>query len=361
MKNRDKCMGAYIGAAIGDAMGGPVECNHYARIKKYVGEIKGLLPYKPPYTMMEPHPGYTLHPEAGSITDDTFIRKDLTKFFLETMPPRTTSMLVEWLLENAEIDRQWPDILVEALYKINRGETTPDDCGMTFKQGGGIGWWTPVAIVHAGDPEGAAREGRYLSSIWKAPLEKDLLAAVVAGIAEGLKDDATYESMLKSMFAQCGPLATKLLDRAVKIAQSATDVWDLADKLYKEILLPDHSMSPYKEINEFDPPIEADAELPTRVVPVDYTDKPYINCFFAEQIPLAIASFVFSKGSIDAIPVCCTLGRDCDTTATTVGAWVGALHGERGLPVQWVETVCRANMNEIDIRALAEAIYKLEK
>jgi ADP-ribosylglycohydrolase len=41
MRDRDKALGAYIGAAIGDAMGGPVECNHAARIKRLASEIDG--------------------------------------------------------------------------------------------------------------------------------------------------------------------------------------------------------------------------------------------------------------------------------------------------------------------------------
>ncbi len=47
-------------------------------------------------------------------------------------------------------------------------------------------------------------------------------------------------------------------------------------------------------------------------------------------------------------------GRDADSIATTVGSWVGALNGESGLPTDWVETVCRVNLVEIDIRKLAE-------
>jgi ADP-ribosylglycohydrolase len=50
------------------------------------------------------------------------------------------------------------------------------------------------------------------------------------------------------------------------------------------------------------------------------------------------------------------IGRDADSTATTVGSWVGALHGESGLPAGWVETVCRVNRREIDIRGLAEQL-----
>jgi ADP-ribosylglycohydrolase len=53
------------------------------------------------------------------------------------------------------------------------------------------------------------------------------------------------------------------------------------------------------------------------------------------------------------------LGRDCDSTATTVGAWVGALHGESGLPKEWVDPVCEVNTPEIDIRGLATQLIEL--
>ena len=98
MAFRDRAIGAYIGAAIGDAMGGPVECNHAARIKRTVGEITGLLPYAKPYTLIDLHPGYALRADAGAVTDDTFIRGDFTRFYLQTEPPRTQDLLVRWMI-----------------------------------------------------------------------------------------------------------------------------------------------------------------------------------------------------------------------------------------------------------------------
>lgn len=367
MANKDRCLGSYIGAAIGDAMGGPVESSHYKRIQKVVGEVKGLLPYQEPYMLPERvnrpggafYPGYALHPEAGSITDDTFCRKDVTRFYLEVSEPRTVEKLVDWLLENAELDRQWPQIMVDALHKVKRGEVSAEECGLTYKQGGGIGWWFPVGIVHAGDPKGAAREARYLSQIWKAPLEQDLLAATIAAIAEGLRDGATYESMVEVMLEECGPLARKLLGRAIQIAKEAEGMWDLAEKLYNNALMPDTAH--IWEITEVDPPTAVDAPMPPKVEPIEYSDESYTTFFFAEQIPFALAAFIYAKGRPDAIPVAVNLGRDTDTNANTVGAWVGALHGESGLPDEWVEPVCEVNKNELDIRKLAEDLYKIVK
>jgi ADP-ribosylglycohydrolase len=77
-------------------------------------------------------------------------------------------------------------------------------------------------------------------------------------------------------------------------------------------------------------------------------------------VPLALAAFLFAGGVPEAaIPLAVMIGRDCDTTATTVGSWCGALHGEQGLPAEWVNTVCTVNEPEIDIRGLAEDLYRI--
>lgn len=353
-RNHDRALGAYIGAAIGDAMGGPVECSHFRRIERLVGEISGFLPYQKPYSFHDPHPGYCLRPDAGAVTDDTFIRADFTRFYLSTAPPRTPQMLVDWMLEHADFSGWWPPV-IEALHRVRRGEATAEDCGLSFFQGGGIGWWTPIGILHAGDPQGAARETRNLSRVWKAPLEQDLLAGAQAALAEGMRDGATVDSMLAAMFAECHSLGRELIERAIAIARKAKSVSDLAERLYDQALMPE-----LEKRHEQEPPRAVDAPMPPRIEPLADSDKIYLSSFYAEQVPLAVAGFVYGQGDPRvAIPATVMIGRDCDSTATTVGSWVGALHGMSGLPADWVETVCRVNEPEIDIRGLAEKLWGL--
>jgi len=363
---QDKCLGSYFGAAIGDAMGGPVESSHFRRIQRECGEITGLVPYDERYMLPERvnreggpfFPGYALHGEPGSITDDTFCRKDMANFILAVpQEERTPERLASWLLDHAELETQWPQIMLPVLERIRDGEVTASEAGHGAKQGGGIGWWFPFGIVHAGDPPAAAAEARRLCAIWKAPLERDFVACVVAGIAQALKDDATWQSVCNAMLAECGPLARKLLERAIRIAGEAEDTWDLAARLYDEALMSETAH--IWEIMPQDPPTAADAGMPPRHAPIEDSDDSYTTFFFAEQIPLALAAFVFAKGEVRAIPVCVNLGRDCDTTATLVGALVGALHGEAALPAEWVEAVTNANKAEIDLRCQAQKLAEL--
>jgi ADP-ribosylglycohydrolase len=347
MGTRDKLYGSYIGAAIGDAMGGPVECNHARRIQRLVGEIDDLLPYQEPYTLMEPHPGYALRRDAGAVTDDTFIRGDLTRFYLETDPPRTPEQLTEWLLDNAHFD-QWWDPAIEALRTVDNGEMDAKEVGYEHPQGGGSGWWAPVGILHAGDPDAAAKECRRLSQIWKAPVEQDLTAAIQAGVAEGLKADATYESIIDVMVDTSRSLPRKLIRRGIEIGEGADDFDTLIDEVYDTVLMPEFNS------DKPEPPKEVTADVPASHQPVEETDEKYASVYLHEQIPIAVAAFVFSEGDPEnAIPNTVMLGRDCDTTATTVGSWVGALHGKSNLPAKWDDTVCDVNSQEIDIRGLA--------
>jgi hypothetical protein len=262
-------------------------------------------------------------------------------------------MVVDWMLANTDFFGWWPPI-IEGLRRVERGEVTAEEGGLTFFQGGGVGWWTPVGILHAGDPAGAAAEVRTLSRIWKAPLERDFLAAVQAGLAEGLRDGATVDSMVEAMLAECGPLARKLIVRAIDITESASDFDDLVGELYQNVLMPEMA---YMHDPMMEPPREVDGPVPSVRQPLDDTDEMYISCFYAEQVPLSVAGFLWGRGDPRiSIPATVMFGRDADSTATTVGSWVGALHGEAGLPQEWVAAVCQVNMEEIDIRGLAERL-----
>jgi ADP-ribosylglycohydrolase len=311
-RNKDKALGAFLGAAIGDAMGGPVENLSADRMKQEYGEITGFLPYSKDHI----HPGAALHPEPGSITDDTYIRVDLTRFYLNTEPPRTPRMLVDWLLKNANFSNWWGPA-VDALKRIRDGKVTAEEGGLTHAPGGGGAWWTPVGILYAGNPAGAAAEIRSLCRPWKGPLEQDILAAVHAGTAEAQREGATADSVVNVILSTCGPEARTLMERAAAIAREAKSSDEFHRELYAHCLVQ--------------------------------------SILFAEQQPLALAAFVYGRGEPErAIPHCVMIGRDCDSTASNLGGWCGGLHGESGLPKKWVETVCEVNRRDCDLRDLGE-------
>ena len=351
MTIRDKATGAYIGAAIGDAMGGPVEAAHYLYIRRTVGEVTGLLPYEEHYSPLGREREYMRSEEAGAITDDTFIRADVTRFLLSHEGPRTPDIFARWILDNADFGVWWPPV-AENLQRVRRGEVTAAEAGLDFMQGGGNGWWTPVGILNAGNWAGAEAEVRNLSRIWKRGLEQDLLAATQTGLATAMKDGATFDDVLDGILKPCGPLARTLIGRGFTVGFGATSTEELAERVYAEMLFPSSS-----DTDAPPPPDAVDAALPEPTAPRGDTDDKYLGLYFAEQIPTACAAFAYGRGDpAKSITAAVNIGRDCDSTATTVGSWCGAIHGEAALPGEWVEQVCRVNAPHVDIRGLADAV-----
>jgi ADP-ribosylglycohydrolase len=131
---RQKVLGCFMGAAIGDAMGGPVECQHYRRIADVFPDFDGFLPYRKPPGLIDIQPGYALDAAPGSVTDDTFIRADLARFVLQTPPA-----FARWLRDHADFSNWW-SVAVEVLKRIQQGELRAEDAGASHVQaaaGGG--------------------------------------------------------------------------------------------------------------------------------------------------------------------------------------------------------------------------------
>lgn len=333
---RSKTLGCFMGAAIADAMGGPVECQHYMRIARNFPDFQNHLPYNTPGTTMRLKPGYALDPDAGSITDDTFIRMDLARYMLETEPPYTAVAFAPWLLKHGDLSNWWPTA-VRPLKGIEQGEVAAAEAGLNHKQGGGGAWWQPVAIFYAGDPRKASSVAADMCRIWKAPLEQDILSSVVAGQAEAFKAGSTIDSIVNAVLADSGPLAKKLFTRAVEIAKKAKNRIDLYENLYHHCLVKTCST-------------EVDGPMPPHMEPVVKLKGAYNGILFAEQQPLALAYFYFGQGDpYKTVITAVKGGRDADSITCNSAAWLGAMSGLEVWPRKWIDTVQQANLKRMNL------------
>jgi hypothetical protein len=334
-----------MGAAIGDAMGGPVECQHYRRIAKVYPDFDDFLPYRKPPGLIDIHPGYALDDTPGSVTDDTFIRADLARFVLETPPPYTASVFAQWLLDHADFGNWW-SVAVDVLKRVEKGELEATDAGLSHVQGGGGGWWQPIAILYAGDPQAASAVTVDLCRIWKAPLEQDILSSVVAGQAAAFREGATIDTIVDAVLRDSGPLAARLFERAVDIARQAQTPQQLYEGLYDHCLVEQCST-------------EVDGDMPPTVTPLVYADGFYSGILFAEQQPLALAYLVYGRGDPHRTVLTAVKGgRDADSIATNSAGWLGAMCGASVWPQRWLEQVQRANAARIDLMQMAEDLAR---
>ncbi len=142
----DRIFGAYLGAAISDAMGSPIESWHAKRVKQTYGVLDYLLP-SPAGRVM---PAVALHPEPGCVTDDTYIRDDVTQFVFQNPQPeqRTPAAFAEYLLWHMSLQRWWhPPI--DLMVKIHRGEIPAEEGGDREPIGGRVGSWTSFGMIWA--------------------------------------------------------------------------------------------------------------------------------------------------------------------------------------------------------------------
>ncbi|MDF1515050.1 MAG: ADP-ribosylglycohydrolase family protein, partial [Anaerolineae bacterium] len=313
---------------------------HFRRIARVFPDFDDFLPYRKPPGLIDIQPGYALDDRPGSITDDTYIRADLSSYVIETQPPYTAPDFAQWLLQNADFSNWW-SVAVDVLKRIKTSELNAEDAGLSHVQGGGGGWWQPVAVLNAGRPAAAAALTAELCRIWKAPLEQDILSAVVAGQAAVFAEGATIDSIVNAILAYSGPLASRLFERAVTIAQSAQTTDQLYEQLYAHCLVETCTTS-------------IDGDLPPVVTPLPYTDDFYNGILFAEQQPLALAYFVFGQGDpYRTVLTAVKGGRDADSIATNTASWLGAMSGTSIWPQHWLDQVQRVNIERLNLMQLA--------
>ncbi|MBM3333529.1 ADP-ribosylglycohydrolase family protein [Candidatus Sumerlaeota bacterium] len=345
---RDKVFGAYLGAAVGDALGGPAQAMHAERIRSSFGGVNEMLAYrKPPGFLDIGSPGYAMHDAPGSVTGETLIRSQIARFVIDHPHSRSVPEFLHFLTHHGDL-KIWPPQMAEVIERALRERLPPEVASRAIAPGGGLGWWTAIGVANAGRPDRAAEEVIRLSALWKRPLEQDLLAAVQAGVAHALTPKATPDSVVEAGRSVVRPLARRLIDRAVALARLAPrgDIAALCDRLYKAALVTAA-------------PDGADGELPTPAPPPP-SDAPTASPLFAEQAPLAFAALIFGDGrSRLTLTAAASLGRDAKAIGSAVGSLIGGLVGRSRLPREWVGTVIGANHDDVDLVQQANDLANL--
>ena len=342
---RDKVFGCYLGAAVGDALGGPLQAMHAWRIRKTIGEVKDLLHYRKPPGFFDLGLPYALHSHPGCVTGETFIRAQFARFVSDHRESRHLDELVHHLLRYGQPE-PWPRRMIEVLQQVKAGAVRPEMAGARLAPGDSLSWWTPLGIINVGNPRKAFEETVRLSTLWKRPLEQDLLGAVQAGVAHALTPKARVETVIETACAHAGPLARALIERAVDIARAVPKGnWRaFVDALYEGALVDSA-------------PDRLDGELPHPAPAPKNLDEPTASPLLAEQVPLAFAALAFGDGR-SRVTLCAaaSLGRDARAITATAGAWVGALVGRSRLPREWVGAVVTANHADLDLVTQATAL-----
>ncbi len=285
-----KAAGAFIGLAIGDAMGDVGRSqDHRARY----GIVTNLYP-------------------EGKSTDDTEFGVLTAKALLDARgkltPELTAAAWRKYVLDRGGARKRAGRPLYGALENLARGIEPPlsgrhnvmnTDDGAAMRA-------CPHGILRAGDPEGAARlaaadacVSHDADGIWAA---QAIAASVAVAMADG-----TPEEILAAGRA-CFPPGSWIaaaMDRAMQICDAKPDIEVAFEDLHTKLWTPEHATS-------------------------------------AEAIPQVYALFRLTGADPRrGLLWSANFGRDADTISGLVCSLTGALHGLEAFPEAWVAQVRR--------------------
>lgn len=340
----DRLRGAWLGRAIGNTMGKPVEGLSRAEVGAYLGAA-GQWPMRGYLPLLDPLPaGVThLHPSAATATAGRFddIPRDddidwtiLNLLVLERhgMQVTTGQILTEWL------DR----IPFTQTYTAERAAYRNATAGLlpphTATYRNPYREWIGALIradvfgyVHPGDPAAAARMA--------------LVDARLSHVGNGVY----------------GELWAAALVAAALATDSATTAFRMARA----------TVPPRSRLAEA---LDGVLELHARDVQVsealDWVDQSlgsYSWVHTLNNAAVVAVALLWGRSFTDAIGIAVSAGRDTDSTAATVGSVYGALHGAAAVPPALVGTTpvrVRSAVRDFDritIDELAERTLRLSR
>jgi len=330
-----KIYGLLIGSAIGDAAGGPVEfvdppkqsywsTTNEALTDKGIKELAELFKLEAYPKQAEPYAQFEPYAPEGSITDDTrwkiilmncyintggLAPKDFAESywdFKNTIPEKYDSICDLWQEEYGYVMN----------YYLEKTPSYPPN-----RIWGGIPTmagqmpFLPIAAMYPGHPVEAYK------SCWEANIldvgyAKDITSALVSGLAETLRKDASW-SDVRNAIKKTDPYQFS----AVPWVPRKTDHW-----MEKASELVVRSKGIAKELYKL---LEKELNAVT---------------WWEAHVPLVV-SFAFLEitdyDPLAALQMCMEFGHDTDSYAQVVGAFVGAMYGTEIFDKEMIDQVNR--------------------
>jgi ADP-ribosylglycohydrolase len=343
----DKATGALSGAAVGDALGGPVEGNTPATIQqRYGGFVTGIVaPFHENWRDARPMSPY--HKGDGHVTDDTLMTLALVDVYAEVrdhlgaydIAERLVPQLMNRVRWIPELERE--TVILQRVFlaekwlvaRLHYGHVDPREAGVgNIVNCGAAMYMTPVGIANAGDPAGAYAEAIDMAGAHQSSYGREAAGVFAAAVAEAMRPGATVDSVVEQALGVARDGTGAAIEAVVAVARKHGD-WRAAIGDLRAAISPFDTVGPhYRE------PL-LDARIPSRTKSI-------------EELPVAIGFVVVAGGDYhDAVLGGVNYGRDSDSIATMAGAITGSLGGASAVPVEWVDAVSAAS--RIDLAAPA--------
>ncbi|MDJ1133871.1 ADP-ribosylglycohydrolase family protein [Streptomyces iconiensis] len=336
----DRTAGCLVGAAVGDALGGPVEgWTPEAIAERHGGRVQGIVEpfHKDEWRTARPIAPY--HKGDGHVTDDTLMTHALVRVYEKTRDHLDAYAVADHLVPDLMGTPRWiPELEAEALplqriflaekwlvARLHYGHVDPREAGSgNIVNCGAAMYMAPVGAVNAGNPEGAYAEALDVAAAHQSSYGREAAGVFAAAVAAAYRPGATPATVVDEAL-RLAKDGTKSAIEAVAEAAVRYSDFEPALRPLREAVAPFDTVGPdYRNPS-------LGARRPSRLHAI-------------EELPIALGMLLIGDGDFrHTVLGSVNYGRDCDSIATMSGAVVGALRGQAAVPAEWAGEVARAS------------------
>ncbi|MFJ1565059.1 ADP-ribosylglycohydrolase family protein [Streptomyces erythrochromogenes] len=352
----DRACGALVGAAVGDALGGPVEgWTPDQIVERHGGRVHGIVgPWHENWRTARPIAPY--HKGDGHVTDDTLMTHALVRVYETVRDHLDAYSVAEHLVPDLMSVPRWiPELEAEALplqriflaekwmvTRLHYAHADPREAGTgNIVNCGAAMYMAPVGIANAGNPAGAYAEALDIAGAHQSSYGREAAGVFAAAVAAACVPGATAASVVETALSLAKDGTRAAIAAVCEVAGGYRD--------FESALAPLRAaVAPYDSVGPDYRTPSLDARRPSRLHAI-------------EELPIALGMLLVADGRYEAAVLgAVNYGRDCDSIATMAGAIAGALGGEDVVPAVWAKQVAEASRLDLHAPAVALAAVARE-
>jgi ADP-ribosylglycohydrolase len=339
----DRITAALVGAAVGDALGGPVEGYSPDQIlERHGGRVHGVVGPWNGDAWRTARPLAPYHKGDGHVTDDTLMTHALVRVYARVRDHLDAYAVADHLVPDLMTTPRWiPELEAEALplqriflaekwlvARLHYGHVDPREAGVgNIVNCGAAMYMAPVGLVNAAHPRAAYAEALDVAGAHQSSYGREAAGVFAAAVAAACAPGATPESVVGACLALAKDGTRTAVERVCEVAARHTDT-ESALRPLREAVAPYDTVGP-----DYRAP-SLGARRPSRLHAI-------------EELPVALGMVVAAGGDYrQAVLGAVNYGRDCDSIATMAGAVAGALGSPA--PEEWGKQVAEASRLDLE-------------
>ncbi|MFE0320001.1 ADP-ribosylglycohydrolase family protein [Streptomyces albogriseolus] len=334
----ERVTGALVGAAVGDALGGPVEGYSPEQIaERHGGRVHGIVGPWHGDEWRTARPIAPYHKGDGHVTDDTLMTHALVRVYARVRDHLDAHAIADHLVPDLMTTPRWiPELEAETIplhriflaekwlvARLHYGHVDPREAGVgNIVNCGAAMYMAPVGLVNAAHPAGAYAEALDVAGAHQSSYGREAAGVFAAAVAAACAPGATPDSVVAACLSLAKDGTRAAVEKVSEEASRHTDVESALRPLREAV-------APYDTVGDDYRSPSLGARRPSRLHAI-------------EELPVALGMVVAARGDFrHAVLGAVNYGRDCDSIATMAGAVTGALGSP--VPEEWAKTVAEAS------------------